>query len=173
MKKERVAWETWKSLLELLNQRNIFPQQLNGLHPGEELLRRSSSLSLIEKMNSMNMMTTSNHNLPPKSPPLTTNSCFTTSPCAMKLQQDNIFSSQIITDSAVSIQPSSCRMESSQLMNCLQAGNLEKETKQETNQKLATDSMPDHARTAANQDMEKRPVRTVPNEIYGLQPKYL
>ena len=93
MKREWDAWETWKLLLESLNQKSTFQPQQSGILLGEKPQKLFSSPSLIDARNSLNMETILNQNLQPKSPHPITNSSSTMSLYEMKLQQANILSS--------------------------------------------------------------------------------
>ena len=57
MKRERVAWETRKSVLELQRRRKEYGQQQNGPQHGDVLQKSSSSPSPIDERSSLNMVT--------------------------------------------------------------------------------------------------------------------
>jgi hypothetical protein len=186
MRKERVAWETRKSLLESLNQKSESRPPQNGLPPGEELLRQSVSLSPIAERNSSNMVTTWNRNSRLKSSHPITSSFCTTLPYATKSQPDNTFSSLISTDSLSYIQPSSFQMESNPQPTESPGKSQVNRISSPTKPISVINSTPEPARTTAlnantatsagsvaNLDTARKTVRTEANEIYGLQPKYL
>jgi hypothetical protein len=188
MKKERVAWETRRLLLESLNRGNAFPQQPSGLLHGEEPPRLSVSPSLIAEKNSSTTAITLNQNSPPSSSLPTTKSYYMTQPCAMKLQEGNMSSSLTTTDSTSYIPQSSCLTESNPLSTLRAAKDPpDLSSRLEANQKYATNTTLGHAKTlmrnadtvtsariARNPDTVERIAPTGgANEIYGLQPKYL
>ena len=86
MKRERDAWETRKYLLASLNQNDALQQQRNGPQHGEEQLKLSPLPFPTDEKNSSSTVTTSTQNFLQKSCPVTTNSYYTTSPSATKLQ---------------------------------------------------------------------------------------
>ena len=189
MKREQAAWVKWKSLLESLNQRNIFPQLQNGLPPGEKPQKLLPLPSPIEGKNSWNTVTTLRPNSPPKlSLPITKSSSMI-QPCVTKSQQGSTSSSLTTTDSAGYTQPSLCPTELSLPLTNHMAesqGSQGSLLKTAISPKSVTSSTPERAstlaqiastntgaRTAINQDTERKTVRMGANEIYGLQPKYL
>ena len=185
MKKERVAWETRRSLLESLSQKSESLQLLNGPLRGEGPPKPLHSPFPIVERNSLSMGTTLSPNLQQKSSHPITNSSSMTLPCAMKLQQDSSSSSRISPGSPDYIRQSSYQMESKpSLIN--QEGRNQEKGINPTNRTSATNSMlapvktatpsvniDTSARIAENPITVKRTVRTEASEVYGLQPKYL
>ena len=132
------------------------------------------------------METTSSPNSQLKLPHPITNSSSMMSPCETKSQQDNTSSSLTTTGSVGYIQLSSCPMGSKEVPAKQLVRNREALPRMARNQKSATSSMQapagtltptvntvTHAKPAANPVTPRKTVRKGPNEIYGLQPKYL
>ena len=187
MRRERVAWETRRSLLESLNRRKESQQQPNGPRPGEELLKLSPLPFPIDAKNSSSMETTSSQNSLLKLYHPITNSSYTTSPSATKSQQVNKPYLPTSINSADSTQPLSYQMEL-RAEDLNENANLEEDLdlRKATSRKSATNSMREPAKTLqpiANTDISASPVgnltteketaRMERNEIHGLQPKYL
>ena len=121
MKRERVAWETQKSLSGFQKQRNESPPLLSGPLHGEEHRKRSDSLFLTGKMNSSTMETTSNQNSLQNTHRPIINSCSTTLPYETKLQP--VIKSSLLTriGSVDSTQPLLCQTESSIILKSRKA----------------------------------------------------
>jgi hypothetical protein len=187
MKRERVAWETRRSFLRSLKQRNEFGRLQSGLRRGDVPQGRSRSPSLIEETSCLNMEITSRANSPPNLQLLTTESSSTTRPSGMRLGEANIASSQNLTNSADSTRQSLCQMASSlktapegKVKNPQERTRTPPNLKSVTNSTTAlvktptpTASTSTCAKTAKRQDMVRKTVRQGPIEIFGLQPKYL
>ena len=186
MKRERVAWETRKSALASQKQRKELGQRPNGPRLGDEPPKRLHSLSHIDEKNSSSMETTSNRNLQRSYPHLTLGSSSTTLPLGMRLQPVNTSCLPTLTGSTDCIQLSSCQMGLKDTPTNHLARNRPDRSQHLANQKSVTSSMPELvnaqtltantptcARTVEKLDTVKKTVRTNPNEMYGLQPKYL
>ena len=186
MRREQVAWETRKSALESLNQRRKSVPQQNGHSHGDELPKLSDLLSRIEEKNSSTTETTSNRNSLPNSPLPITKSSSMTLLSAMKLPQDSDSFSPTSTDSIGYIQPSSCQMGSRLTPITQLERNLQTLIEAVDDPKSVTNSTPERAnkrtgnastftpvKTVEKPDTPNQNARTGPNEIYGLQPKYL
>ena len=149
MKRERVAWETQKSLSGFQKQRNESPLLQNGRLHGEEPLKQSDSLFLTGEMSSSTMETISNQNSLLNIPPPFINSSSTTLPYKTKLQP--VSKSSLLTriDSIDSTQPSSCQTESRIIpksQTTRDMSHMTKDGKDRTSKKLATNSTQEHAK---------------------------
>ena len=186
MKRERVTWETRRSLLGSLNPGSVSRLLPNGPPLGGGLPKPSGFPSLTAMKNCSNMGTISNQNSQPRFPPPIISSSSTTLHCGMKWQRDNMPSSQTTTAFRDSTWQSSCPMESKGNQTNLRERNRPSHTKVETSPKFATNSMPGpakilmqsantviSAKTATNPGMEGTTARVEDNELYGLQLKYL
>ena len=186
MKREWATWETWKSLLESLNPRNVSPPLPNGLPCGEGRPEQSDLPSLTGVKNSSNTVTTSSRSSLPKSHHHTISSSYMTLPYAMKSWLVNTVSSWTTTGSLVSILPSSCQTELRVTQTKLQERNPRNPTLAMTSPKSATNLTQEHARIpmpTVNTDIsvkdatspatERATVGKKGSDLYGLQPKYL
>ena len=186
MKREQAAWAKRKSALESLSQRKRYKRQPNGPQPGDEPPRPLPLPFLIGETNSSTTETTSNPNLPPKYPHLTTNLSYMMLPSGTRSPGDRVSSSQITTGSADCTRPSYYRMASKDNLTTQVERNPADLAKATEKRRSATNSMQEPASTAVTNAstlmpaksvekpiMERRTARTGPSEIYGLQPKYL
>ena len=187
MRREQVTWETRRSLLGLLNQRRRSQQQQSGPPLGEGLQRPSPLPFPTDTRSFSNMETTSSWNSLQKSHLPITNFSYTTLPSKMESQRVNKPYSSTSSSSAGSTQPLSYRMGlrlEEQNVNANMERNLD--LRKATNQRSATISMPEPAKTlqptantdisvkpVENQTMEKRTAQMEASEIHGLHPKYL
>ena len=187
MKRERVAWEKRKSALASLSQRRKSVQHQSGLQHGEEHLGLYPSLSHTVEKSCSTMETTLKPSLLPSSHHPTISSSSMTSPSGMKSQVGKVSSSQTTINSVDCTRPSYYRTELRDIQTTPTAKNPTRLDKEEEGSKSsATSSMPEPASTpvtnastcmpARNVESlttERRTAQTGPNEIYGLQPKYL
>ena len=185
MKREWVAWETQKSLSESLKKRKEFQLLQNGLLLGGKYQRQSPLPFHTGERNSSTMEITSKLNLLPNNLPSTIKSSSMMLPSETKLQQHNKSSLLTRLGSLDSIPPLSCLME----LNHIQTSQTTKDpisVNHRANQKSAINSMLVPARTptqdasinmpvkiATKLDTEAKTASKRPNEVFGLQPKYL
>ena len=168
-----------------LKQRNESQLPQNGLLLGEKIQKQSVSPFHTEEMNFSTTETSLKLNSQQNTHPCTTKSSFMTLPHKMKLLQENRSSLLTRIDSHVFTLPLLCPTES----NPIQTNHPTRiwtSSKLLTSWKYATSSMLAPAKTltlgasivtpvkaATKPDMEVKTARKGPNEVFGLQPKYL
>jgi hypothetical protein len=185
MRREQVAWETRKSVLASLSQKDASQRLPSGPLPGGELQRRLLLPSLTDEKSSSSTVITSNQNSPRKLPPPITNSSSTTSHYVMRSPPDNTSSSRTTRGSVDFTQPSSCQTELKVIQTDPARENLQKiKGKKSRNYATSTTQVPAEkptltastdisAKSVESLGMARRTARMEPSELYGLQPRYL
>ena len=187
MRRERVAWETRKSLSSFLNQRKEFRQPQNGLRRGDVHRGRSPSPFLTAAMNSSNMETTLKENsLPNSHLPIIVSSSMTRH-LGTRSEEANTAFSQTHINSVDFTPQSSCQTalnprttREEKERRGLAEATMPQSRKYVTNSTTVLAKMPTPtantnicAKNVKSQDMERKTAREDPTEIFGLQPKYL
>ena len=186
MKRERVAWEMRRSLLQSLKQRRGYELLPNGLPHGGEPREQSPLLFPTGGKSYSNMEITSKENLLRNSPRPITESSSSMLRSEMRSGGDNTSSLPTLADSVDSTQRSSCPM-ALNLKTLREMGkNPVDHPPEPPNPTSAINStmvparipiqsanIATSAKTAKKQDTERKTVRQHPSELYGLQPKYL
>jgi hypothetical protein len=188
MKRERRALETQKSALESLMQKGALVPLLNGLQHGTSPLKLLSSHFPTVLKNLAITGVSSPVSLPLRSLDLTPELSSSTSPFVTSSKEDNVLCSQIDPCTSVSIRPSLCRTESSQIPPQALIVNQDNHARAEAKRTSVIDSIHPtgvlnptqsvdtgiSARNAKREDMGKKNARNRSyQDLLGSRPRYL